>query len=184
MRDRWRRHREVPSREFVATSQTSIWFLPPSPVNEQWQRPKSKYTSNASRFCHRSVIKTVTVLTCSVHKTFAAAPLARCDSCELWRKYLRGPGSLLGNHRKITYIVQHVARRSLFVTSQTMHGMCQRRAAAATQRRSRLDLDLSAYAVAAGRLQLPAPADMFGLWRRGDRTFRIMGRGLGDAGGD
>src|ERR1700710_899680 len=65
-----------------------------------------------------------------------------------------------------------------------MHGMCQYREAPAAQRRPRNDLDLSAYAVAAGRLQLPAPADMFGLWRRGDRTFRIMGRGLDDAGAD
>lgn len=65
-----------------------------------------------------------------------------------------------------------------------MHGMCQHCAAAAAQCRPRIDLDLSAHAVAAGRLQLPTSADLLGLWRRGDRTFWIMGRRLDDAGAD
>src|ERR1700738_3723374 len=41
--------------------------------------------------------------------------------------------------------------------------------AAAAQCRTRDDLDLPAYIVAAGRLQLPPFADLLGLWRRGDR---------------
>src|SRR5450631_2908739 len=57
-----------------------------------------------------------------------------------------------------------------------------RRAAAAAQCRARDDLDLPAHAVAAGRLQLPSPADLFGLWRRGDRALRSVGRRLDDAG--
>jgi len=65
-----------------------------------------------------------------------------------------------------------------------MHGLCQHGAPAAAQRRPWIDLDLPTYAVAAGRLQLPASADMFGLWRRGDRTFRIVGRRLDDFGSD
>src|SRR5260370_10093351 len=41
---------------------------------------------------------------------------------------------------------------------------------------TRDDLALPAHAVAAGRLQLPSPADLFGLWRRGDRALRAVGR--------
>src|SRR6202035_330777 len=44
------------------------------------------------------------------------------------------------------------------------------------------DLALPAHAVAAGRLQLPPFADLFGLWRRGDRAFRPVGRRVDDAG--
>src|SRR5713226_6121780 len=47
---------------------------------------------------------------------------------------------------------------------------------------TRDDLALPAHAVTAGRLQLPSPADLLGLWRRGDRAFRIVGRRLDDAG--
>jgi hypothetical protein len=60
--------------------------------------------------------------------------------------------------------------------------LCRRRAAPAAQCRARHDLDLPAHAVAVGWLQLPSSSDLFGLWRRGDRAFRIMGRGLDDAG--
>jgi hypothetical protein len=35
-------------------------------------------------------MKTVTVLTCVVHRTFAALRAAPSDNCELWRKYLHG----------------------------------------------------------------------------------------------
>src|SRR5450432_656028 len=47
---------------------------------------------------------------------------------------------------------------------------------------TRDDLALPAYAVAAGRLQLPSPADLFDLWRRGDRALRAVGRRMDDAG--
>ena len=64
------------------------------------------------------------------------------------------------------------------------HRLCQHYPSSAAQCRSRADLALSAHAVAAGRLQLPASADLLGLWRRGDRTFRIVGRRMDDAGAD
>ena len=63
-----------------------------------------------------------------------------------------------------------------------MPGLRRRRHTPAAQCRPRADLDLPAHAVAAGRLQLPAPADLLGLWRRGDRTVRTVGRRLDDAG--
>src|ERR1700759_4284924 len=53
---------------------------------------------------------------------------------------------------------------------------------AAARSRPRADLAVPAYAVAAGRLQLPAPADLLGLWRRGDRALRPVGRRMDDAG--
>src|ERR1035438_2768907 len=55
-------------------------------------------------------------------------------------------------------------------------------AAPAAQRRPRTDLDLPPHAVAAGRLQLPALADLLGLWRRSDRAFWTLGRRMDDAG--
>jgi len=54
--------------------------------------------------------------------------------------------------------------------------------ATSAQRRARADLDLPANAVAAGRLQLPSSADLFSLWRRGDRAFWALGWRLDDAG--
>src|SRR5450631_4522968 len=53
--------------------------------------------------------------------------------------------------------------------------------AASAQRRPRPDLDLSSHAVAAGRLQLPTPADLFCLWRRGDWPLRPVGGRMDDA---
>src|SRR5271167_3591560 len=55
-------------------------------------------------------------------------------------------------------------------------------AAPAAQRGPCDDLDIPAHAVAAGRLQLPSSADLFGLWRRSDRAFRPVGRRMDDAG--
>src|ERR1700730_12376337 len=63
-----------------------------------------------------------------------------------------------------------------------MSGLRYRGAAPAAQCRACDDLDLPAHAVAAGRLQLPASADLLGLWRRGDRAFRAVGRRMDDAG--
>src|SRR5512144_1241490 len=120
-------------------------------------------------------IKTVTVLTCIVHNTFACYAALRCDNYEVWRKYLHALSSLLGNTRKTTYMVQHGTRRSFIVTSKTMHRLCQHGPSSAAQRRTRADLDLPAHAVAAGRLQLPASSDMLGVWRRSDRTLRPVG---------
>src|SRR5260370_6347270 len=47
---------------------------------------------------------------------------------------------------------------------------------------TRDDLALPAHAVAAGRLQMPSPADLFGLWRRGDRALRAVGGWMDDPG--
>ena len=57
-----------------------------------------------------------------------------------------------------------------------------RLAATAARSRPRADLAVSAHAVTAGRLQLPASADLLGVWRRGDRAFRTVGRRMDDAG--
>ncbi len=46
----------------------------------------------------------------------------------------------------------------------------------------RPDLDLPAYPVAAGRVQLPSPADLLALWRRSHRALRVVGRRLDDPG--
>ena len=129
-------------------------------------------------------IKTVTVLTCVVHNTLACYRSSQCDNCELWRKYLLGLSSLFWNTRKTTYIVQHGARGSFIVTSKTMHGLCQHGPSSAAQCRARADLDLPAYAVATGRLQLPASTDLLGVWRRSDRALRPVGRRMDDAGAD
>lgn len=61
-------------------------------------------------------------------------------------------------------------------------GLRQRRGAAAAQCGTRGDLDLPTYFIAAGRLQLPSFADLLGLWRRGDRALRTVGRRMDDAG--
>src|SRR6202158_5189256 len=47
---------------------------------------------------------------------------------------------------------------------------------------TRADLALPPHAVAAGGLQLPSPADLFGLWRRGDRALWAVGRRMDDPG--
>src|SRR4029450_3242935 len=111
-------------------------------------------------------IKTVTGLTGVVHNTLACYGASQCDNCELWRKYLHQISSLSGNSRKTTYMAQHGAHRS--VTAKTMHGLCQHGAPSAAKCGASADLDLPAYAVATGRLQLPASADLLGVWRRGD----------------
>lgn len=54
--------------------------------------------------------------------------------------------------------------------------------APAAQRGSWIDLDVSAYPFAAGRIQLPPRSDLLGLWRRGALAFRIMGGRMDDAG--
>src|SRR6267143_2397558 len=61
-------------------------------------------------------------------------------------------------------------------------GLCRDGFANSAQCGTRDDLALPAYAVAAGRLQLPSPADLFGLWRRGDRALRAVGRRMDDPG--
>src|SRR3954453_8910455 len=48
--------------------------------------------------------------------------------------------------------------------------------------RTRHDLDLPAYAIAADRLQLPPPVDLLGVRRRSNRAFRVVGWRMDDAG--
>jgi hypothetical protein len=78
--------------------------------------------------------------------------------------------------------LQHAAHETFIVAFLIMPRLRGGGAAPAAQRRARHDLDLSAHPVAAGRLQLPPFADLLGLWRRGDRAFRAVGRRLDDAG--
>src|SRR6476469_1182788 len=73
----------------------------------------------------------------------------------------------------------HEAFTPAFIASAEL---CAGAFAPAAQGRTRDDLDLPPHPVAARRLQLPSPADLFGLWRRGDRAFRTVGGGLDDAG--
>src|ERR1700742_2055507 len=91
-------------------------------------------------------------------------------------------GSMLGNCATPRTSLQHAAHETFIVAFLIMSRLRGGGAAPAAQRRARHDLDLPAHAVAAGRLQLPPPADLFGLCRRGDRAFRIVGRWLDDAG--
>src|SRR6202158_1517499 len=60
--------------------------------------------------------------------------------------------------------------------------LCRNGFANSAQRGTRDDLALPAHAVAAGRLQLPSPADLLGLWRRGDRALWAVGRRMDDPG--
>jgi len=63
-----------------------------------------------------------------------------------------------------------------------LRGLRKRGGAAAPQCWTRDDLGLPAHPIAAGWLQLPASAELLGLWRRGDRALWTLGRRLDDAG--
>jgi hypothetical protein len=89
---------------------------------------------------------------------------------------------MLGNCATPRTSLQHAAHETFIVAFLIMSRLRGGGAAPAAQRRARHDLDLSAHAVAAGRLQLPPPADLFGLCRRGDRAFWTVGRWVDDAG--
>ena len=58
-----------------------------------------------------------------------------------------------------------IAHETFIATFIALLELHQRGAAAAAQCRARDDLGVPAHAVAAGRLQLPASADLFDLWR-------------------
>src|SRR5260370_22148155 len=74
--------------------------------------------------------------------------------------------------------MQHSAHEAFTFPFIALFRLRRRGATPAAQCGARDDLDLPAHAVAAGRLQLPSSADLFGLWRRGDRTFRTLSRRL------
>src|ERR1700752_3921809 len=57
----------------------------------------------------------------------------------------------------------------------------RRAGAPAAERRTGVDLDLSAHALTARWLQLPPSSDLLRLWRRGDRALRALGRRMDDA---
>ena len=77
--------------------------------------------------------------------------------------------------------LQHAAHEAFTVTAFALSGLRRHGPAPAAQCRACDDLDLPAHVVAAGRLQLPSSADLFGLWRRGDRAVRAVGRRMDDA---
>ena len=170
---------ERPAAKFQRPHKPQFGSFPQAPSGSDGNGPTStRHDSVIDR-----VAETVTVLSCVVHNTLACYAASRCDNCELWRKYLHQISSLLGNSRKTTYMVQHGAHRSVHRTKQCTD--CASTAPpSAAQCGARADLDLPAHAVAAGRLQLPASADMFGVWRRSDRTLRPVGRRMDDAGAD
>src|ERR1700687_2358534 len=78
--------------------------------------------------------------------------------------------------------LQHAAHEAFTVTAFALSGLRRHGPAPAAQCRACDDLDLPAHVVAAGRLQLPSSADLFGLWRRGDRAVRAVGRRMDDLG--
>ena len=85
---------------------------------------------------------------------------------------------MLGNRANARPSIQHAAHEAFIVLSR-LH---RRDATPASQCRARIDLDLPAHPLAAGWLQLPALADLFGLCRRGDRALWAVGRRMDDLG--
>src|SRR5450631_1960091 len=97
--------------------------------------------------------------------------LSRCDSIACVARFRASePGNYGLNNGHAAYEIFALC------------GLRRRGFANSAQCGTRDDLALPAYAVAAGRLQLPPPANLFGLWRRGDRALRAVGRRLDDAG--
>ena len=87
-----------------------------------------------------------------------------------------------GNRANPRTRLRHAAHEAFTLPFIALFRLRRRGATPAAQCGARDDLDLPAHAVAAGRLQLPSSADMLGLWRRGDRAFRAVGRRVDDLG--
>ena len=113
-----------------------------------------------------------------VHRSFAAAPPKTGDIFQSVAQISVNAGSMLGNRANPRPSIQHAAHEAFIVLSR----LRRRDAAPASQCRARVDLDLPAYPLAAGWLQLPALADLFGLCRRGDRALWAVGRRMDDLG--
>src|ERR1700687_4632416 len=126
-------------------------------------------------------MKRVTVRIPIVHGTFAALPLKTCDICQSVAQISVSAGSVPGNHATLCTSLQHAAYEAFIVTAFPLSGLRRHGPAPAAQCRACDDLDLPAHPLAAGRLQLPSSADLFGLWRRGDRAVRAVGRRMDDA---
>ena len=136
-------------------------------------------------------MKKVTVRLASVHSTFAASPInhriiSNCgvNICVCSVPCLGTPQEY-GDHSGKPYgTVIHavITVHKITLHKITLHRLCHDGPASAPQRGARADLDLPAHAVAAGRLQLSASADLLGLWGRGDRALWTMGWRMDDTG--
>jgi len=109
--------------------------------------------------------------------TFAAPPPNKCNICASVTQMHVRSSSVPGNRANTGSANGHSAYE-IFALS----GLQRCNSAAPAQCRARDDLALPAHAVAAGRLQLPPSADLFRVRRRGDRTFRAVGRRMDDLG--
>jgi hypothetical protein len=89
---------------------------------------------------------------------------------------------MLRNPASPSECLQHTAYETFIATVIASSGLHRPGTAPAAQCGARADLDLPAHALTAGRLQLSPPADLFGLWRRGDRALRAVGRRVDGAG--
>jgi hypothetical protein len=116
----------------------------------------------------------------TVHRTFAAQPPKICDICQGVAQLPASAGSTLRNRANPRPGRRHAAYEAFI--PPFMPSLRRRTATPAAQCGARNDLDLPAHVVAAGRLQLPSSSDLFGLWRRGARAFRPVGRRMDDAG--
>ena len=159
--------------------QPQIWFLPPSsPLRAVATAPFHRHMILS---CRRYWVKRVTVTVLIVHRTFAALPPKTCDICQSVADLVVPRRFRAREPRKSTHsdCSKPPMKHS---SSPALCRLRQRGAAAAAQCRARRELALPGHAVAAGRLQLPPFADLFGLRRRGDRAFRPVGRRVDDTG--
>src|SRR2546421_7064346 len=129
----------------------------------------------------------VTVQEAIVHRTLAAPRPNHLKFIKVWRKYQRKPVPCSGTQQIqandcSTLPMKRSSYETFIATLIALAGLHRPGAAPAAQCGACADLDLPANSVAAGRLQLSAPADLFGLWRRGDRALRAVGRRVDDAG--
>ena len=97
--------------------------------------------------------------------------LGRCDSIACVAQFRASEPGKYGLNNG------HGAYEILALCGLRRHGFAN-----SAQCGTRDDLALPAHAVAAGRLQLPSPADLLGLWRRGDRALWAVGRRMDDPG--
>src|SRR5690348_7596555 len=174
-----RQRKTAPTRGDQATSRVSNWFLP--------QAPKRAVVSpnRRVRFYHHSVIKwypgeyAPSIVTCCT-ATKTSAKWRECGAIA------NTSGSMLRNSmgsarsQHVDHEIFRAKFRGTFEAGKFHRD--SRTDAPAAPGRARRDLGLSPHALTAGRLQLPSPADLLGLWRRSDRSLRAVGRRLDDIG--
>ncbi len=127
-------------------------------------------------------MKRVAVRNPVVHRTSVAVPPQTSDISGGVAQISASAGSMPGNRANPRTRLRHAAHEAFTLPFIALFRLRRRGATPAAQCGARDDLDLPAHAVAAGRLQLSSSADLFGLWRRGDRAFRTVGRRLDDLG--